>query len=403
MPGGYQYIKPPGQRPTAPNPVQSVANFQNQELGGLMTGTGSEVGSQAGSVRPGAGIAPQGQSDVALSAQRTTSAVRDNSRKLLATAQVARQRQQALEAQKSKQQSSGGKGYGTGQRYQNPQGQSGGGGGGGGGGGPAVTRLQGILRSFPGLHITETLGNRDYDVAHGVDRVPNSYHYDRNNPAVDIAGSQQELQKLYKQLLQTGGWRQILWQVPGHYDHIHVAAEGGLAGVSGGLGTAIASNPDEIPSSDTELTALTPGEFVMTKEATERIGPENLAAANDGADLGAAPEGGAGGSPEIGAAPMSPPPPTTFPGIDVTALAGMAYRGLGQNVSQHMRGGSIPGVRTAIRNLRPGDLVAWRDGSHVAVYAGNGEVADTSSPGGRRQLWAPDDAIYGIALRLPGE
>lgn len=31
-----------------------------------------------------------------------------------------------------------------------------------------------------------------------------------------------------------GGWRQILWQVPGHYDHIHVAHQGGMVEASWG-------------------------------------------------------------------------------------------------------------------------------------------------------------------------
>ena len=80
-----------------------------------------------------------------------------------------------------------------------------------------------MLGRFPGLRITETLGNRAYDVAHGVARVPTSYHYDANNPAVDIAGPQSQLWALYYELKRVGGWRQILWQVAGHYDHIHVA------------------------------------------------------------------------------------------------------------------------------------------------------------------------------------
>lgn len=89
--------------------------------------------------------------------------------------------------------------------------------------GPTVNRIQGILRNFGGLKITEVGGNRDYDVAHGVARVPTSYHYDRQNPAVDIAGSTAQLDALYKELVRQGGWRQILWRVPGHYDHLHVA------------------------------------------------------------------------------------------------------------------------------------------------------------------------------------
>jgi hypothetical protein len=95
-------------------------------------------------------------------------------------------------------------------------------------GGVALQRVLSVLGRFPGLHITETLGNRAYDVANGVDRSPNSYHYDANNPAVDIAGPIPQLYALADLLYAMGGWRQILWQVPGHYDHIHVAHSGGM-------------------------------------------------------------------------------------------------------------------------------------------------------------------------------
>jgi hypothetical protein len=100
------------------------------------------------------------------------------------------------------------------------------------GGGPAapgsaLARVQGILGRFPGLHITDTYSTPERDATFGIVRSPNSYHYDRANPAVDIAGPIPMLYSLANLLYAMGGWRQILWQVAGHYDHVHVAHGGG--------------------------------------------------------------------------------------------------------------------------------------------------------------------------------
>ena len=99
----------------------------------------------------------------------------------------------------------------------------------------------------------------------------------------------------------------------------------------------------------------------------------------------------------------------TKQGIDCSGLVMAVYNKLGFNVSQHSagwQGRSIPGVRTAVSNLRPGDIVAWKDGSHIAIYAGNGEIieaANTRVGTVRRKIWASPDQLFGIAVRLPGE
>jgi cell wall-associated NlpC family hydrolase len=98
----------------------------------------------------------------------------------------------------------------------------------------------------------------------------------------------------------------------------------------------------------------------------------------------------------------------TVKGIDCSGLVMSVYNSMGFDVSQHSaswQGRNIPGARTAVSNLRPGDLVAWKDGSHIAVYAGNGMIWDASRNRGTslRPLWAPQNQVYGIAVRLPGE
>ena len=101
---------------------------------------------------------------------------------------------------------------------------------GAGGGGAALARVRSSLPS--GLSITDTLSSPARDAMFGLQRSANSYHYDANNPAVDIAGPIPLLHQYARQLAAMGGWRQFLWQVPGHYDHIHVAHSGGVVSPS---------------------------------------------------------------------------------------------------------------------------------------------------------------------------
>lgn len=98
----------------------------------------------------------------------------------------------------------------------------------------------------------------------------------------------------------------------------------------------------------------------------------------------------------------------TVKGVDCSGLVMAVYNQAGYNISQHSatwQGRNIPGVRTSVNNLQPGDIVAWKDGSHIAVYAGNGMIIDASSRRGTtyRQLWASPSQVYGIKLRFPGE
>lgn len=91
-------------------------------------------------------------------------------------------------------------------------------------------------------------------------------------------------------------------------------------------------------------------------------------------------------------------------GTDCAGLVMMTYKQLGINIDTDRQISHIPGVRTSVSNLRPGDLVAWKDGSHIAIYAGNGKIIEAAHPGTNvrvHNIWS--NAVYGIALRLPGE
>lgn len=90
-------------------------------------------------------------------------------------------------------------------------------------GGKALSRVQGLLPGT-GTYVTSTYRTPARNRAIGGS--PTSYHLDRNNPAVDIGGPTGALDRLYGRLKAMGGWRELLWRVPGHYDHIHAAHTG---------------------------------------------------------------------------------------------------------------------------------------------------------------------------------
>lgn len=91
-------------------------------------------------------------------------------------------------------------------------------------GGPALARVRASLPD--GLRVTSTY--RSPEQNRRVGGSPTSYHLDRGNPATDIGGPTGLLDSYYRKLKSMGNWRELLWRVPGHYDHIHAAAAGGL-------------------------------------------------------------------------------------------------------------------------------------------------------------------------------
>lgn len=91
-------------------------------------------------------------------------------------------------------------------------------------GGNALSRVKSIIGAYPGLRVTSTYRSPARNRAAGGS--PTSFHMDANNPAVDIDGPTAQLDRFAAAL--GGGWREKLWRVKGHFDHVHVAHEGGM-------------------------------------------------------------------------------------------------------------------------------------------------------------------------------
>jgi hypothetical protein len=116
--------------------------------------------------------------------------------------------------------------------HQAPPPGSGGSSRGPGGGGNVTARVRAVLGDYPGTRVTSTYRSPSRNAA--VGGAKNSLHMDKSNPATDIGGPTGQLDRLHGRLRGMGGWRELLWRVRGHFDHIHAAEEGMLLNTIGG-------------------------------------------------------------------------------------------------------------------------------------------------------------------------
>ena len=200
---------PTPQTTSAMLPSQQAANFTNQRLGGLISGTSSTVqapiSTAFNSMRMPSQVGQQAANPIGDSIRAANANL----------SQIAQARRQAMvRALNNQGGSSGSSGpVAPSAPYKGGpvsfEGYT---------GGATFARLIPLLK---GYQVTDTYRDPEYN--RRVGGVSTSYHMDKNNPAVDIGGSTAQLNALYAKLKAMGGWRQLLWQVPGHYDHIHVA------------------------------------------------------------------------------------------------------------------------------------------------------------------------------------
>jgi len=99
-------------------------------------------------------------------------------------------------------------------------------------------------------------------------------------------------------------------------------------------------------------------------------------------------------------------------GIDCSGLVQQVYRKFGIELPRlaAQQRDTMPGIRTSVNNLKAGDLVAWTDGSHVAIYAGDGYIIQAANPSQgviksklTNQVGYTPNSVIGIAIRFPGE
>lgn len=92
-------------------------------------------------------------------------------------------------------------------------------------------------------------------------------------------------------------------------------------------------------------------------------------------------------------------------GVDCSGLTSYAYGAVGIRLPRYSTSQYATGVKTNVRNAQPGDLIGWGRGGHVAVYIGNGQIAEAVQPGkvARVRSLRPGENAFAVRLRLPGE
>lgn len=90
-------------------------------------------------------------------------------------------------------------------------------------------------------------------------------------------------------------------------------------------------------------------------------------------------------------------------GIDCSGLVRVYLQAAGMDVGQMTAAQQMKlGTQTDIGNLSPGDLVARRDGGHIAIYIGNGKMLVAPSTGDVVKIAPVNKGMVGIKLSLAG-
>lgn len=87
-------------------------------------------------------------------------------------------------------------------------------------------------------------------------------------------------------------------------------------------------------------------------------------------------------------------------GVDCSGLTSYVYSKFGIKLPRHSNHQTQVGYRTNIKNARPGDIVGWAKGGHVAIYMGGGKIVESPRPGKRvrvRNLHS-GDKVYAVRI-----
>jgi len=88
-------------------------------------------------------------------------------------------------------------------------------------------------------------------------------------------------------------------------------------------------------------------------------------------------------------------------GFDCSGLVQYALAAAGISDSSHYSYDQLKmGQKVGLNQLKPGDLVGFGDGHHIALYAGNGQIIEAASTGTtvRQRALGPNEGAWGVSL-----
>ncbi len=87
-------------------------------------------------------------------------------------------------------------------------------------------------------------------------------------------------------------------------------------------------------------------------------------------------------------------------GVDCSGFTSLALGAAGINAPHYSYTQLSMGQKTDLKSLKPGDLVGWGDGHHVALYLGNNQIIEAAHAGTdvRERTLGQDEGAWGVSL-----
>lgn len=97
---------------------------------------------------------------------------------------------------------------------------------------------------------------------------------------------------------------------------------------------------------------------------------------------------------------------TSAAGIDCSGLVQAAYKAAGIDLPRISFQQAEAGTRVSLKDLRPGDLVAWDNSprnpgaDHIAIYLGNGQIIEAAHPGTKVRIrhLGSNEGAWGVQM-----
>nr|WP_194241544.1 C40 family peptidase [Galbitalea soli] len=94
-------------------------------------------------------------------------------------------------------------------------------------------------------------------------------------------------------------------------------------------------------------------------------------------------------------------------GMDCSGLVQRVFRDLGVTTTRLVHTQKLEGTKVdSLASAKPGDLIVFKGGDHIAIYAGNGQVIHAPYPGrtvSLQKLWTDDSGIETIRRIVPAQ